>query len=52
MDTPTNNVYVPPWQRPKIAVIVSIFNGKVVGIGRAKKEIVLNVGGDKDEVQR
>lgn len=44
--------YVPPWERPKIEAIISIFNGKVTCIGKINKELILDVGSDKDEVQR
>ena len=41
-----------PWERPTIAMILSVFTGRVVAINTVSKEVKLDVGGDKDEVQR
>lgn len=40
---------IPPWERPQIATIISIFNGRVASINTINK-VELNVGGDKDDV--
>jgi hypothetical protein len=41
-----------PWETPRISMILSIFGGRVASINTVNKEVKLQVGGDKDEVQR
>ena len=43
---------IPPWERPKIAFILSLFSGSKISSIITNDKINIKVGGNNDEVQR